>query len=106
MAWWPVVSAPLMEALDNGSAPEAELAIAAASVRSAYAILQKLAPFFDRFEKEARGLESFGPTLAPGLFLKAGNEPWRQDVREAFAAARAFVREMDRLAEKHAGAER
>ncbi len=36
-------------------------------------------------------------------YLQMQREPWRADVREAFAAALAFVRAMDSIRDKAAG---
>lgn len=59
------------------------------------------APLFDRLAAEARDRAGVGPVLAPELVLRARREPWRGDLGAAFAAARAFVAALDRIAAKH-----
>lgn len=82
--------------------PNVRLQDAVASARTAYALLQVHLPLFDQFEREAESLESIGPIVDPTFFRKAQAEPWRQDVREAFRAAAAFVRTMDELQDRFA----
>ena len=79
-----------------------QLSAAAGSIASCHTLLSAYARLFERLEREAKDLESFGPVLAPGLFLQMQREPWRADVREAFAAALAFVRAMDAIRDKAA----
>ena len=74
-------------------APDSELREAGEAVRAAVILLAPHLPFLKRFAEEAGELAAFGPVLAPGLFIRAINEPWREDVREQFAAAARFVEE-------------
>lgn len=50
---------------------------------------------FEQFEKEASELQSFGPVLAPELFLRSEREPWRKDILEAVRAARMLAQKID-----------
>lgn len=81
---------------------EARLQSAVTATRTAYALLQAHLPLFEQLEREAERLESVGPLLHPTFFMKVQSEPWREDVREAFRAAAAFVRKMDEVMDRHA----
>lgn len=72
---------------------EAALRGAFASISVALALLEPHLPFFERFEKEARDLESFGHIVDPSLFKKVVFEEWRGDVRAILKAAHRFVGE-------------
>lgn len=72
---------------------EMELRSAAGAIAIALLIIEPHRDLLRRFEVEARDLESFGPVLAPALFLKSQRETWRADIRAIFAAAEAFCAE-------------
>lgn len=71
--------------------PELELKAAGAAIALALMMLEPHRDLLERFEQEAVDLESFGHIVDPTLFRRAMSEPWRQDVRAVFAAARRFL---------------
>lgn len=79
-----------------------QLDAAAFAVRAAAEILAPHVALMEQFEQESRDLESIGPVLAPGLFLRVQRELWRADIRDAYQAAVRFAREFERISGRHA----
>jgi hypothetical protein len=75
-----------------GTNPESEIRDALDAIRTAHMLLAMQRDTLARIERERQHLESVGPVLAPGLFLRAQREPWRKPVGDAVRAAIAFDR--------------
>ena len=75
------------------SEAEVELRAAGAAIAVALVLLEPHRDLLERFEKEALDLENFGHIVDPTLYRRATSDPWRQDVRAVFAAARRFPAE-------------
>jgi len=70
--------------------PESEIRGALEAIRTAHLILGVHRDVLARLERERQQLESVGPVLAPGLYLRAQREPWRKPVGDAVRAALAY----------------
>lgn len=68
---------------------------AAAAVSVAAEILKPHADFFERYAREAESMDSVGPILNPTLFKDPERVAVDRFMRPIFAAARAFVRDVE-----------
>ena len=67
--------------------PKWDLTQAAMAVRDATVLLSLNRPTMEKFLEECRGMRSFGPTLAPALFLDKRREKLSAALEPIFQAA-------------------
>jgi hypothetical protein len=78
--------------------PEGELGAALRAIRTAHVMLAMHRDVLERLERERQQLDSVGPVLAPGLWLRAQRKPVGDAVRAALAFDKAITAALAELA--------